>query len=83
MEFKIDGNPDYGELTVGLQPDEKVLCESGAMSRMSCHLDLQSRVLGGLLAGLGRKLLGGESFFVGEYSGPHGGWVTLSPSRPG
>ena len=32
MEFKIHGNPDYGELTVGLQPGEQVLCESGAMS---------------------------------------------------
>ncbi len=83
MQFQIHGNPDYGELTVGLEPGEKFRIESGAMSRMSCHLDVKSRVLGGLLPALGRKLFGGESFFIGEYSGENGGWLSLSPSLPG
>ncbi len=83
MEFRIDGNPDYGELTVGLQPGERVSTESGAMSRMSAEMDLSSRMMGGLFAALGRKLFGGESLFVGDYSAPQGGWVTLSPALPG
>ena len=83
MEFKIDGNPDYGELTCVLAPDEKLLTESGAMSRMSRSMDVKGRMMGGLFASLGRKIFGGESLFVGEYSSPEGGWISLSPSLPG
>ena len=83
MQFQIHGNPDYGELTVGLEPGERFRIESGAMSRMSRHLDVKSRMLGGFLSALVRKLFGGEAFFVGEYSGEHGGWLTLSPRLPG
>lgn len=83
MDFQITGNPDYGELTVALAAGERLLCESGAMSRMSQEMDLKGRTLGGFFGALGRKLFGGESFFVGEYSSPHGGWLTLSPALPG
>ena len=83
MEFRIDGNPDYGELTVGMSADETLTAESGAMSRMSAEMDIKSRMMGGFLSALGRKLFGGESLFVGSYSAPQGGWVSLSPSLPG
>jgi uncharacterized protein (TIGR00266 family) len=53
------------------------------MSRMSSGLAMKSRVLGGILPALGRKLFGGESLFVGEYGGSTGGELTLSPSLPG
>ncbi|MCP3920354.1 MAG: TIGR00266 family protein [bacterium] len=83
MQFEIHGNPDYGEVQVGLSPGEKLVTESGAMSRMSVGLELKSRVLGGMLPALGRKFLGGESFFLGEYGGDRGGELWLSPGVPG
>lgn len=83
MDFQINGNPDYGELTVGLRPDEKIVTESGAMSRMSRSMDVKGRMMGGFLSALGRKIFGGESLFVGEYSSPDGGWLSLSPGVPG
>ncbi len=83
MQFRIDGNPDHGDLTVALDPGEKVLAEGGAMSRMNRHMDLRIRARGGLLASFGRKLLGGQSFFLGEYSCPSGGWMSLAPRLPG
>lgn len=83
MEHQISGNPDYGEVTVGLGPGESFLIESGAMSRMSRDMDVKARMMGGLLSALGRKLFGGESLFVGEYSAPQGGWLSLSPRLPG
>ncbi len=83
MEHQILGNPDYGELAVRLASGEKILIESGAMSRVSPELELKTRTLGGVLPAMGRKLFGGESFFVGEYSGPMGGELALSPSLPG
>lgn len=83
MDFDLHGNPDYGQVTVRLGPGEKLVTESGAMSRMSVGLELESRALGGLLPAAMRKLFGGESLFIGEYGGPRGGELTLSPSLPG
>lgn len=83
MEFQINGNPDYGEVTCALEPGEKFLTESGAMSRMSRSMDLKGRMMGGIFSALGRKIFGGESLFVGEYSATDGGWISLSPGVPG
>lgn len=30
MEFHIDGNPDYGHLTIELGPGERVVAEGGS-----------------------------------------------------
>lgn len=83
MQFKVDGNPDYGEVGIALQPGEQVLVESGSMTRMSHLLHLRTRLMGGVLPALARKVFGGESFFMGEYSGPAGGWLAISPRVPG
>ena len=83
MEFNIDGNPDYGHLTVELGPGESVVAEGGSMAWMSEGVEVKARLLGSLLRAFARKLVGGESLFVGEYSHPTGGAVTLSPRIPG
>ena len=83
MKFDISGNPEYGDLTVALAPGESVWAESGAMSRMSTHLELKSHIIGGAMQGLARKFLGGESLFIAEYTAPDTGFVSLSPSSPG
>ena len=83
MQLDILGNPDYGELSIDLEPGEKLHVESGAMSRMSPGLELRTHLMGGILPGLARKIFGGESFFVGEYGGPQGGHLSLSPGLPG
>jgi uncharacterized protein (TIGR00266 family) len=83
MRFELRGNPDYGHVVVELAPGERVLSEGGAMSRMSASLELRTRLAGGLLRALARKVLGGESFFLAEYSGREGGQLVLSPRLPG
>ena len=83
MRFDIQGNPDYGDLTVWLDQDESILAESGAMSRMTADTQVKGRVVGGILSAAARKFLGGESFFLGEYTPPVEGFVSLSPSVPG
>ena len=37
MRFDIKGNPSYGEVDVDLGPNETLLIEPGAMSRMSSN----------------------------------------------
>ncbi|MDA1266064.1 MAG: TIGR00266 family protein [Planctomycetota bacterium] len=83
MDVQVLGNPDYGELKVDLGAGETILIEGGAMSRMTTSMDMRSRIMGGILSGLMRKVFGGESLFVGEYGGASGGELALSPSLPG
>lgn len=83
MQFEIQGNPDYGHVHAQLDAGDRLIIESGAMSRMTPGLELKSRVLGGVLPAVGRKLFGGESLFIGEYGGTNAGNLSLSPSLPG
>ena len=83
MEHNIDGNPDYGHLTVSLNRGETFIAEGGAMAWMSEGMDVKARLLGGFVSAFIRKLVGGESLFVGEFSHPSGGRATFSPSLPG
>lgn len=83
MNFEIDGNPDFGEVVVALGPNEDLLVESGAMSRMSADLDVRATTMGGFFKALGRKMFAGESLLLGRYHSERGGVVALSPSYPG
>jgi len=83
MEWEIRGNPEFGEVVARLAPGEVLRLEGGAMSRATTGLDVKSRILGGLLPALARKLFGGESLFVGEYSGPQGGQLAFAPPLAG
>lgn len=53
------------------------------MAWMSEGMGVKARLLGGFTRALVRKIVGGESLFVGEFSHPSGGQVTFSPSVPG
>lgn len=84
MELAIVGNPDYGELKVVLSPGESIRAEAGSMSRMSSDLGMRSHIMGGFLQGIFRRLIGGESLFVGEYTATdEPGFVAFAPATPG
>jgi uncharacterized protein (TIGR00266 family) len=83
MQFALEGNPDFGHVSFMLGPNEKVLVESGAMAHMSANLNVSSRVMGGFMKALVRKLVAGESLLIGEYSSPDGGILSISPAMPG
>ena len=83
MEYNIDGNPDYGQLTVRVRPGERFIAESGAMVWMTDGMQVKARLLGGFTKALVRKAVGGESLFVGEYHHGSGGSIAFSPSVPG
>jgi uncharacterized protein (TIGR00266 family) len=83
MDFRIDGNPDYGQLKVELRPGERIVAEGGSMAWMSAGTKVKVRLLGGLFKALIRRLVAKESLFVAEYSHPGIGSVTFSPATPG
>ena len=81
--FTITGNEDPF-LHVSLRKGERISCESDAMVMMESNLDLQSRMQGGLLSALARRLANGESFFQQHITATRGdGDCLLAPMMNG
>ncbi len=69
---------------VYLAAGESVKAESGAMVAASTTIDVESKMEGGLLGALSRKLLTGEKFFFQTLRATRGaGEVLLAPTVPG
>lgn len=83
MNFEILYGPSYSLARVKLEAGEEMLAESGAMVSMSSGIEMQTSVKGGLLSGLKRSVLGGESFFVNTFRAAAPGEVTFAPPLPG
>ena len=84
MEYEIQNGPSYSLLEVSLEPGQTIVAEAGAMSWMSDAIRMSTSTRGGVLSGLGRSVLGGESFFQNTYSAEGGaGSIGLAPGQPG
>jgi len=84
MNVDIRYRPSYSLAMVTLDPGESIQVESGAMVGMSPNLEMETGASGGLLKSLGRKMFGGESFFLNTYTGSSpGDSVALAPPLPG
>jgi uncharacterized protein (TIGR00266 family) len=84
MKYQIICNPTYSAVEVTLDAGERILAESGAMAWMSGNIKTETTARGGIMAGMKRKFLTGESFFQNTYY-PEGGpgSVTLAPGTVG
>ncbi len=84
MEYTIQSQPSYSLLEATLGSGETIVAESGAMTWMSGDIRMTTSTRGGVMSGLGRSVLGGESFFQNTFeSGAGGGMVGLAPGSPG
>ncbi len=84
MNYEIACQPSFSLLEVNLEPGEQIVTEAGAMAWMSANLKASTSSRGGMLAGLKRKLLTGESFFQNVYSAEGGpGFIGIAPGQPG
>ena len=68
MRTETHGSPSFAYVQVELDPGESITAEADAMSSMAADLDMAARLNGGLLSGLCKKFLGGESLFVSEFT---------------
>jgi uncharacterized protein (TIGR00266 family) len=84
MEYSIDHKPSYSLLDLRMDAGDTIVSESGAMAWMEGPLEVKTSTRGGVLAGLKRKLLSGESFFQNTYTatGP-GARLALAPGAAG
>lgn len=84
MEIQIRHNPSFAVARALLGPSEAIRAESGAMMAMAADTTIEAKMEGGLMKGLKRSVLGGESLFITKMiAGPQGGWVDLAASLPG
>jgi len=84
VQHRIVHRPSYSLLEVDLDPGEELVSESGAMAWMDSNVRTQTSTRGGVLTGLKRKLLSGESFFQNTFRAEGGrGRLTLAPGPAG
>ena len=84
MQVQVRHQPSFAVARCTLAPGEPLRVESGAMLATSWGVRIEASVQGGLLKGLKRAALGGESLFVTTYTAPQGGgWVDVAANLPG
>lgn len=84
MQNNIVYRPSYSLLQLLLEPGESVRAESGAMVSMTPNVQIETSARGGILGGLKRAVLGGESFFINTFTCQGGpGEMTFAPALPG
>jgi uncharacterized protein (TIGR00266 family) len=84
MDVSIRHNPSFAVARCTLAAGEALKAESGAMMAHSVGVEVEAKVQGGLMKGLKRSLLGGESLFMTTWTAPDGGgWVDCAANLPG
>jgi uncharacterized protein (TIGR00266 family) len=84
VKYEIIGEGAYPAVKLALAEGDVVTAEAGAMASMDGSVEIQTQMKGGLLGGLKRSMLGGESFFMNHFtSRADGGELVLAPTLPG
>jgi uncharacterized protein (TIGR00266 family) len=84
MDIEIRASPAFAVGRCTLGPGEQMKAEAGAMMAHSVGVELEAKVQGGLMKGLKRSILGGESLFMTTWTAPDaGGWVDVAANLPG
>jgi uncharacterized protein (TIGR00266 family) len=84
MNVEVRYCPSFATARVSLGPNEQIRAESGAMMATSSGVAIESSTQGGVLKGLKRSILGGESLFITTLTAPAtGGWVDVAHHLPG
>jgi uncharacterized protein (TIGR00266 family) len=82
MQVDISSGPAFAFGEITLPPGGKVRVEAGAMAMTRGDVQMTTSTQGGFMKGLKRSL-GGESFFVNDFSSTSGGVVGVAAALPG
>ena len=83
MQVDIRYSPAFAVGVIAIPAGGEIKAEAGAMTSMSGGVEIETKAQGGVMAGLKRSVLGGESFFINTFRAPQGGELTVSPTLPG
>lgn len=83
MKYEIKYKPAYAMLVVNLDQGETITAESGAMTYMDPTIEPRTRKREqSFLGSLGLKLIGGQSFWVNDYTASQGAGEAAFVSAP-
>lgn len=82
MQVEISAGPAFAFGEITLPPGGTVRVEAGAMAMTRGDVQMATSTQGGFMKGLKRSL-GGESFFVNDFSSATGGIVGVAAALPG
>lgn len=79
LEYRLEGRPDYGFLTVTLPQGRTLKVEAGAMATQDTNIRMKTKMRGGI-----GRFLTGESLFLNEFTAESGpGEIGIAPASPG
>ncbi len=82
VEYLIDKSPAYSVVKIKLNPGESLTLESGAYLLHRGDVDVSTST-GGILSGIARSILGGESVFLNTFRARGPSEVWAAPGVPG
>lgn len=82
MQVDIHSGPSFALGEISVPPGGAVRVEAGAMAMTRGDVEMATSTRGGLMKGL-RRSLGGESFFVNDFTSQRGGVVGVAAILPG
>lgn len=84
MQIEIKYSPSYSIAFATLSAGETIKAEGGAMVSHTAGITMETKAEGGIMKGLKRSLLGGESFFMNTFTATQeGDQIGLAPPLPG
>jgi uncharacterized protein (TIGR00266 family) len=84
LNVEIQFSPSFAMATVKLNQGEAIQAEAGAMTGMAGGMEISTKAQGGILGGLKRSVLGGETFFINTFTAASGpGEIVVAPPLPG
>ncbi|MDB5388229.1 MAG: hypothetical protein JWM11_3875 [Planctomycetaceae bacterium] len=83
MEVITRNRPSFANVLVKLKPGEKIIAEADAMASMSASVEIRTRWNGGIFKAILKRVFGGESMFVNEFSSDQPAEVVITQGLPG
>lgn len=68
LNVDVRFSPSFAMASVTLNQGEGLQAEAGAMAGISGGIEIVTKAQGGLIGGLKRSVLGGESFFINTFT---------------
>jgi uncharacterized protein (TIGR00266 family) len=83
MKYEIKYKPSYSMLVVSLEQNETITAESGAMTYMTPNIEVHTRKREkSLLGSIGLAIIGGQSFWVNDFTASNGQGEAAFVSAP-
>lgn len=83
MQTEIRNRPAFANILVALEPGDRLVAEADAMATMSATVEMSTRWSGGPMRAVLKRVFGGESLFVNEYTTATAGEIVLTQPLPG